>query len=92
MAKTITRLEATDIDIKEDRLHKTVMTGLVVGAIYLTQRPNADLTPEERKAKSEQYLATAVAEFINCLTIDGYTITKQEEIPSVFRDYTTVEE
>lgn len=81
MAKTITRLEPGDIDTKNNPLHKDLAAGLVVNALVLTSPAREGETVEQR---TERVLTGSVMTFLNYLNDIGYTITKQEDIPSAF--------
>lgn len=81
MAKTITRLEESDIDIKGNELHKTMSAGLAVVALLMTSPPKLGETSNERV---ERVMVNSVLMFLNYLNEVGYVITKKEDIPSAF--------
>lgn len=81
MAKTITELEDSDINLKGDDLHALIYTHLLVSLLMIPKNPEGDKT-----AAMEKWGASAVAVLLNTLSRKGYAITKHEEIPSIFRE------
>ena len=86
MAKTVTEYEASDIDIINDPLHKSLFGG-VLGSILL-----ATVKPKEGEDKMKPMLG-AIAFLLTSLERDGYIITKREgSVPSAFLNLDTTGE
>lgn len=81
MAKTFTELEASDIDLDNNPLHKSLMIGLAVSALVVT---GAKKDAIDKQAEARRVMREGVAAFLNGLDRDGYSITKREEIPAAF--------
>lgn len=83
MAKTIVRLDETDIDLENDKLHQELMAGLLIATLMMTDKRKED-SPLDEKDFAMLKIKKSIAAFLNGLTERGYVITKQEEIPSAF--------
>ena len=78
--KTKIEYEASDIDFKENRVHQTLSSVVLLILLRMSA-----MAPPEDKDGSEQFLKTCVAEALTIIEQGGLTITKREEIPAVFR-------
>lgn len=81
MAKTITELEASDIDLEGNELHKVLEVGLLVG--LMTVAMGKDKSTEGVKQSTRQ----AVASLLNALERSGFSVSKRETVPAVFNDF-----
>lgn len=81
MAKQITRLEPSDINLRTDALHSLLYGTLAITALLLTTPPKEG---EDKQVAYERNGIAAVMTFLNVLEESGYTITKKEDIPSAF--------
>lgn len=81
MAKTITELEDSDIDIKSNELHSMLYSHLLVSLLMIPKNP-----PGDKNEAMAKWGTTAVVVLLNTLSRQGYVITKREEIPSIFRE------
>lgn len=91
MAKTLTILDAGDIDIRENPLHKSVYATLLmtmfVGPSLLKAPEGVIETQEQTNARTEKVLKTLVAQTINAFTHDGFEIVRREDVavPNAFK-------
>jgi len=80
MARTVTEYEPSDIDLKNDDLHKELF-GAVLGAMLLgTVKPKENEDPMLPMRRGIAFLLTA-------LERAGYSITKRESVPDVFKAF-----
>lgn len=77
MARTVTEYEASDIDIDNDPLHKSLFSSLIAGIFIATAKGKEG---EDKLDPSRR----AVAFLLTGLERDGYVITKREDVPSPF--------
>lgn len=80
MAKTFTELEASDIDLEGNEMHKALEVGMLVG--LMTVAMAKDKSTEGVKQSTRQAIAT----LLNALERAGYSISKRETVPAVFND------
>lgn len=82
MARTITELEVSDIDFKNNDMHSRLSILLPMTALmYSGRKPNEG---EGQNEFHERLSKEALVTFLNSLDRIGYVISKKEEIPSAF--------
>lgn len=79
--KTITELEESDINLKENKLHSIVSMGILIGSLIMVPTNSDPATDPEH----EKHIRKGVATFLNLLSNQGFSITKNEDIPEAFR-------
>lgn len=80
--KTTTEYEPSDIDMK-DELNGLLFAGMLIVSLTLPEYIKKD--KEDGDTKFDTAATKTVSLFLNFLAKSGYTITKQESVPQVFR-------
>jgi len=82
--KTVTKREASDIDLKE-KPNSTIAATLAVAMLLLSTPRQPGATQEEFTADTERRMRSIIAIFLDSLDEAGFSIVKNE-IPSVFQN------
>lgn len=80
--KTIHEYEASDIDIKENKLHSFLMGQILIVALSGKEMSKANPNDPEDKLYG---INKVIAQFLTSMEREGFTITGRETVPDIFR-------
>jgi len=85
MTKTVTRFEASDVDLENNEVHK-FLSRVVGGIVLYTTIASMKAQGETIDEQATRILKTSVAMALNIASETGFTISKREDIPDVFQN------